>query len=137
MLMKNERFFCNKCNKVFKLPEYYYEKHGLDNPPFERVAVCPMCRGDDFLTFDSVIEKYDVVEKILPAVMYLNKYVGALRDVFGDGIKNEELFCSVEIITEMVVEMFDFLNVDIERKILKMDNVRELQEILMCLGDGI
>lgn len=137
MLMRNESFFCNGCHRVFKLPEFYDEKHGLDNPPFERVAVCPVCRCDDFLKFDTAIEKYDVVEKILPVAMHLNKYIGALRDIWGDGIKNDDLFCGVEMIAEMVSEMFDFFEVDMQRKILKMDNDRELQEILMYLRGGV
>lgn len=135
--MRNERFFCNRCHRIFISPEFYDEKHGLDNPPFERVAVCPVCRGDDFLKFDAAVEKYDVVEKILPAVMHLNKHIGELRDVFGDGIRNENLFCGVEMIVEMIGEMFVFFEADMQRKILKLDNDRELKEILMYLRGGI
>lgn len=36
-------YICKDCNKHFSEPKTIFERHGLDNPPFERTAVCPSC----------------------------------------------------------------------------------------------
>ena len=40
---------CNRCGNVFADDEFNFviETHGLDSPPYERIAVCPYC-GSDF-----------------------------------------------------------------------------------------
>lgn len=131
--MKSKSFYCNRCHKFFNTPKIYCEKHGLDFPPYERVAVCPFCNCDDIARHNATIEKNEVVEKILPAVMYLNKHIYELKDIFGSGIKNENLFFGVEMIEEMIFEMFDFLDVPLQKKILKMKTEKELEEILIGL----
>ena len=80
-----------------------------------------------------MIEKNEVVEKILPAVMHLNKHICELKDIFGSGMKNENLFFGVEMIEEMIFEMFDFLDASLQKKILKMETEKELEEILKHL----
>lgn len=39
---------CKSCGLVFADDEIatYEEKHGLDNPPYERWGACPNCGGD-------------------------------------------------------------------------------------------
>ena len=39
---------CTDCGQRFEKPAYYYEKHGLDTPPYEKIAVCPTCKGSHF-----------------------------------------------------------------------------------------
>ncbi len=39
---------CTDCGQKFDRPVYVSEKHGLDNPPFERTALCPACKGSNF-----------------------------------------------------------------------------------------
>lgn len=133
ILMRSERFFCKRCNRFFDELKFYDEKHGLDNPPYERVAVCPICNGGDFMKFNCFVEKIEVAEKILPVIMYLNRYINSLKDVFGGEIRNNDLFIGVEAISELIDEMFDFMDVDTQLKILKVDNERELKRILTCL----
>jgi hypothetical protein len=38
---------CLSCGHIFEEGEqsYYEDKHGLENPPFERVVCCPICGG--------------------------------------------------------------------------------------------
>lgn len=129
--MRNEKFFCKCCNKYFYNPKFYYERHGFDTPPYERVAVCPECGSDDYIEFECSIEKIEVAQKLLPALMQLNKY----SNVFNVRNLNNDLTDGIEIIAEFISEMFEFLDIDMERRILNVDNELELEKILMYL-DG-
>lgn len=135
--MKNEKFFCKGCSRLFDAPKNYDEKHGLDEPPYERVAVCPVCRSDDFLKFDTVIEKIEVAEKLLPAVMHLNRYINVLKDIFGADIKNTDLADGAETVVELLNEAFDFMDVDMQRKIFEMKSENDVNKILMYLKGGL
>lgn len=135
--MKNEKFFCKGCSRLFDTPKIYDENHGLDAPPYERVAVCPVCRSDDFLKFDTVIEKTEVAEKLLPAIMHLNRYFNTLNDVFGADIKNDNLADGVETVVELIYEMFDFMDVNMQRKIFEMESENDVNKILTYLKGGL
>lgn len=135
--MKNEKFFCKGCNRLFDTPEIYDEKHGLDAPPYERVAVCPVCSNDDFVGFDVAIEKIEIAEKLLPAVMHLNRYFNMLKNVFGADIKNTDLADGVETVVELIYEMFDFMDVNMQRKIFEMESENDVNKILMYLKGGL
>ncbi len=41
---------CQYCGCVFDEDEFDFvvETHGLDTPPYEKIAVCPMCGADDY-----------------------------------------------------------------------------------------
>lgn len=131
--MKSEIFFCVDCQKTFDIPTFFEEKHGLDSPPYERIAVCPKCRGNNFLKFDALIEKTEVAERLIPCIMSLNKYVNAIKDVFGLEVKNIDLDESVDILAEFINEMFCFVDSDVQRKIFEMDCEDDVQTILMHL----
>ena len=131
--MKSEIFFCVDCQKTFDIPTFFEEKHGLDGPPYERIAVCPKCRGNNILKFDALIEKTEVAERLIPCIMSLNKYVNAIKDVFGLEVKNIDLDESVDILAEFINEMFCFVDSDVQRKIFEMDSEDDVQTILMHL----
>lgn len=131
--MKIEKYYCKDCNKFFDNLNFREEKHGLDYPPYERIAVCTNCGSNNFVIHKNFIEKIDVAEIILPVAMYLNRYCNALKDIYGGSIKNEELNTSVEIIVEAIGEMFEFIDNDVDREIFKMSSENELQGILMRL----
>lgn len=38
-------YICNDCGAVFTNPKIFYERHGLENPPFEEWHVCPSCES--------------------------------------------------------------------------------------------
>ena len=137
MLMKNERFFCEGCHKYFDEAKFYYEKHGQDSPPYEKIAVCPICNGDNFLVFNTSVEKIDIAEKLLPAIKNFNLYIENLKNIFGDNIKNNVLFDGIEIVVELISELYDFLGVDMQRKILKMTDDKEMYKVLMYLKGEI
>ena len=44
---------CNDCERDFDEPDFYRERHGLSEPPYESFAVCPYCGSDD-ISFDEV-----------------------------------------------------------------------------------
>ena len=131
--MKNKKFYCKDCKRFFDNPIFLVEKHGLDCPPYERMAVCINCGSSNFVIHKNFIEKIDVAERILPVVMYLNRYCNALEDIYGSSIRNEELNASIENIVEAISEMFEFLDNDVDREIFKMSSESELQRILMRL----
>lgn len=39
------RYKCDHCGREFEEPDFVEETHGLDAPPYERIAVCPYCKG--------------------------------------------------------------------------------------------
>ena len=39
---------CQDCGRRFERAEEYFEKHGLDTPPFERRWCCPICGSENF-----------------------------------------------------------------------------------------
>ena len=55
ILMKNERFFCRKCRKLFDDLCIYGEKHGLECPPYERIVVCSKCGSTEIETFNTLL----------------------------------------------------------------------------------
>ena len=128
--MSREKFFCKDCNKYFFNPKYYYEQHGLDTPPYERVAVCPVCGGDDFIEFESLVDKVEVAQKLLPAIMMLNKFSNEIT--CSDTSALNEAIASI---VELVCEMFEFFDYEMQNKVAMVDNELELEEILMFL-DG-
>lgn len=36
---------CHECGRHFDEPDIVQERHGLDTPPYEEIAVCPYCHG--------------------------------------------------------------------------------------------
>ena len=39
------RYQCHECDRSFEEPDIITETHGLDTPPYEKIAVCPYCKG--------------------------------------------------------------------------------------------
>lgn len=128
--MINEKFFCRDCHRYFDEPKFYEEKHGLDNPPYQSIPVCSVCGGDDFLKFNSFVEKIDVAEKLLPIIMTLNNLISSLKDIFGNEFRNDNLNFSIETAAEMISEMFEFLDADMQKRILAIDNDSKLNMVL-------
>ncbi len=131
--MINTNFVCKDCNKHFRLPEFYDENHGLDNPPYERVSVCPNCKSSNFIEFNDFVEKSDVAERLLDAILLFNDFINEIKNVFGMNFKNENLFDGLGVITDLIYEMFDFLPQNIEQKILNLNTRKELEVILLYL----
>lgn len=135
--MSRELYFCKRCEEFFDTPKYYYERHGLDTPPYQRVYVCPRCEGDDFIGFDNMVEKIEIVEKLLLCVMFINRYIDKVQEALNIEVKNCDLSNGVEIITELIGELFDFIDVDMQRKLLKLNDEQKLHRILIYLRGGL
>lgn len=132
----NSSFVCKRCKKHFKVPQFYEERHELDSPPYERVEICPYCSSGDFFEFEGMIEKTAVAEQLLPVITMINKYINSIKNVHGNGFKNEELFGGVGSLAEFVSELFYYLPAEIDRKILTVDTKKECDNILMHIrGD--
>lgn len=39
------RYQCHECDRRFEEPDFITETHGLDSPPYEKIGVCPYCKG--------------------------------------------------------------------------------------------
>lgn len=127
----SERFFCRDCNRYFDNPKFYEETHGLDSPPYERISICPYCESDNFTEFDIFIEKYEVAEKILPAIMQLNRYINAIKDVYGFEAKNSNLEDLQDDLIDMLCDMFDCFDYDFKNELLDMCTRYDLEKIMM------
>ena len=124
---------CENCKRTFDIPKFYFEKHGLDAPPFERVAVCPHCRSDEFILFDTAVEKIEVAERLLMTIAAFNRYFDGLKKLFGATCENRDFDEGYAILTEFINEMFDFISVGTEREILKVQTKNDVERILHYL----
>lgn len=43
---------CDECGTVFTNPKAFYERHGLDCPPYERCYCCPNCNNVNFKDYE-------------------------------------------------------------------------------------
>lgn len=41
-------YICESCKCEFDEFDFVIEKHGLDTPPYETIAVCPHCGADNY-----------------------------------------------------------------------------------------
>ena len=128
--MNDKRFYCNKCKSYFNDVKIYFETHGLDNPPYERVAVCPRCDSSDFFNFESSVEKIEIVENLLQIVKCLNLHIESLENIFGIEMKNCELTDGVEMLIELICEMFEFLDFGMQREMFKLTTENDLHKVL-------
>ena len=39
------RYQCHECDRQFDKPDFVTETHGFELPPYEKMAVCPYCKG--------------------------------------------------------------------------------------------
>lgn len=51
-------YYCQDCKKEFEYVEVVFERHGLDNPPFERLKLCPFCHSEHFKELSGTHCKY-------------------------------------------------------------------------------
>ena len=51
-------YYCQDCKKSFEFVQIVFERHGLDNPPYERIRKCPFCHSEDFKEMISSHCKY-------------------------------------------------------------------------------
>lgn len=45
MIGEESIFLCYDCDATFHEPKIWTERHGLDTPPYETYAGCPLCGG--------------------------------------------------------------------------------------------
>lgn len=133
----SRKFRCSGCDTYFDSVKIYEEKHGLDAPPYEKRAVCPKCGGDDFNEFVFKIEKLEVVEQLLSAMMHLNIYRNDLSDIFGDRINNINFSEAIDILYELIIEMFDFISINMQKKLLNCTTRNDFERIIKYLKGGL
>lgn len=132
-MKKNSRFFCNNCKRFFCEPKRYEERHNLDAPPYEVIFVCSKCGSGDFCEFETDISKFEVVEGLLRVTAFINRYVENLKNLYGINLKNEELDEASGLINEMICEMFDYMDIDVKKKLFKIRTKNDVEQILVRL----
>lgn len=133
----SDMYFCRDCGSVFDTPGSYEETHGFEYGPYESVAICPYCNGDDFTEFETSVEKIEVAEQVVPIILRLNNYVSELENLYGTEIKNSDLLDSIDNAAEFVSDLYDFMDMDLQRKLLMMKSETEAEKILMRLSGEI
>lgn len=129
-------FFCRDCGGKFDNPGSYEETHGLEYGPYECVVVCPYCGSDNFTEINIAIEKIEIAEIVVPMIQKLNKFVDGLENFYGTEIKNSDLLDCIDDATGLIADMFDYMDVDLKKNLLKMKNENQADRILMKLrGD--
>lgn len=51
-------YYCQDCDYEFLYAEEVEERHNFENPPFEKIAVCPNCKGTKFSKIENRYCKY-------------------------------------------------------------------------------
>lgn len=131
--MSNTNFRCNVCERNFKVPAFYYEKHGFEAPPYEKIAICPLCTSDDFTEYETHIEKIEIAEELLNVVLSLNKYINSLKCVFGSQLENKDFSEGYERLIENICEAFPFMKVDKQRELFKISSKNDVDKFLLYL----
>lgn len=128
-------FRCDNCKRRFRDAHIVEETHGLDTPPYERVAVCPFCESTDFNEFDPSVEKIEVAQKLLEIILGLNRYTTALKDIYGAQMSNSDLENALGTAAEYISELYDFLPSSVDNAIIHVSSESEAQRILKFLED--
>lgn len=82
-------FVCLNCKSEFNDQKCISERHGLDTPPYETLAVCPYCGSEDFvhahycnICEHVIYEKYYIINcKNIVCEKCYDKYRGDLDEI--------------------------------------------------------
>lgn len=126
-------FRCHDCNKTFSEPNFYEESHGLDAPPYERVAICPHCESTEFDEWEPNVEKSEVASTLVYAIAALNHLNNNIDDVF-NSFKNDDLEKAQSLLLEFVEELYDdFIPSSISKDLLNATTQNDIDRIMLRL----
>lgn len=128
-------FRCDNCKRSFERAQIIEETHGLDCPPYEKVAVCPYCESTDFNEFNPMVEKIAVAEKLLEIIAGLNRYTASLHDLYGTGVSNDDLEGAIGTAADYVSDLYEFLPSAVDNAIIRVSGVNDVRKILKFLGE--
>ncbi len=126
---------CDTCKRSFDEVQIIEETHGLDCPPYEKVAVCPYCQSTDFSEFNPMVEKLIVAEKLLEVIAALNRYTSSLKDLYGVQISNDDLENALGTAADFVSELYEFLPAAVDNAIIHTCTEDDAAKILKFLED--
>ena len=124
---------CEDCGLLFETPHTVAEVLSKLLPPFERIAVCPDCKGTNFSEHNPNIPKITVAERLLEALADLHRYQNALKELYGEDCGNKELDEAVGNITELILEMFPFTDAKTDKLIYSVCSFDSAKGILKAL----
>lgn len=130
------RYQCHECDRSFEEPDIITETHGLDTPPYEKIGVCPYCKGyfeemtqcricDQYFTEDELsggvcdecIYEHSIdielCHKLGQEAEESIKINGFIASVFSEEQINEILWNRIKEINRMVnISCYDFIDSD-------------------------
>ena len=59
-------FICLDCGSVFDEPEYFYDHHGMETPPYEVYKGCPGCGG---AYTDALVSNTNFLSELFPELI--------------------------------------------------------------------
>ena len=126
-------FKCTDCKHEFDTADVYEEHHGLDTPPYERIAVCPKCQSTEFVEWEPCIEKIEAARTLIYALTSLNRLQDNINDVF-TGFANEELENAQGLLFDFIIELYDdFISNTVSKKIIKASTKNDAELIMLEL----
>lgn len=126
-------FKCLDCKHEFDTPDTYEERHGLDTPPYESVAICPECKSTEFTEWESAVEKSEVTHTIVNALAALNRLHNNIDDIF-NGFKNDDIELAQGLLSEFIIEMYDeFIPSSVSNSLLKATTKLDVDRIILKL----
>ncbi len=130
-------FRCLECGEKFREPIELIETHGLDTPPFEKIYVCPKCKGHGYkpLVRDS-ISRREVLDKLVDIMRLLNTFELAVCEVFGETCFDGNSFDTARSdMYELIVSVAGDSEFDLPRDIdSKIFDMRSSQEAAALIG---
>ncbi len=86
-------FRCLECGELFKEPLEYEETHGLDTPPYEKMYVCPKCKGHGYSPLiKDTVSRREILDKLVDIMQALNEFEYAVCDTFSESALDDTRF---------------------------------------------
>ena len=124
---------CDDCRRIFEYADTVKEHHGLAEPPYEIINVCPYCKSTAFSEYNPDIPKYEVAERLLEAIKELHIFRKALEKLFGEEIESENLDDALGNITEFILEMFPDISIENSKLLYSLSSYEEIKTVLKAL----
>lgn len=121
---------CEDCRKTFEYADTVKERHGLPEPPYEIIYVCPYCKSTAFSEYSPNIEKFDVAGKLLEGISDLHIFEKNLKKLLGENIKNENFDDALGVLSEFIIEMFPDISLETTKLIYSVTSDEEIDKIL-------
>lgn len=123
------------CGQIFDEFQTVKERHGLDCPPYESIAVCPYCKSADISEINPMTRKITVAERLLKIISHINRYTAAIEDIYGNQASNSDLDGALSEAAEFISELYEFLPEDADKAVMRVCGESDVIRVINYL-DG-